>query len=330
MKITVAVSVYNTGGFLPEMMEKLMAQTFRDFEILLIDDGSTDGSSEECERQAAGREQVRVLHKENGGLASARNLGIEQAHGEYILFPDPDDWVEPDYLEKLVSAYEDPEVDLSICGHFLIKNGKQVIWNSRAKREVLDTDEALRLVMRQDSFMGYAWNKLYRMDLIRRGHLRFDEELRVIQDLPFAVRYISLCNKIVYDPVPLYHYSRDNGGATLFQEKLGKKELSGLKAYEKIAEMMHGSYPATEETAYASLSERALRFIGVYYRTGMNEPETFRFLHRTFLRYRRYFFRSALFTFKHKCSAAIAVLSPHVYYYLVRHFGYMREVREPS
>ena len=325
MKVSVVLSVYNTGRFLPDAMEALMAQTFRDFEILLIDDGSTDGSGEECERQAAGREQARVFHKENGGLSSARNMGIDQAQGEYIIFPDPDDRVEPDYLEKLVSAYEDPDVGLSVCGHFLIRNGKEEIWNPRAKREVLDQDAALRLVMRQDSFMGYAWNKLYRMDVIRRSRLRFDEELRVIQDLPFAVRYISLCDKTVYDPVPLYHYSRDNGGATLFRKKLGEKELSGLKAYEKIAETMHGSHPETEATAYASLSERALRFIGIYFRTGMKEPETLRQLHRTFLRYRRFFFRSDLFTFRHKCSAAAAVFSPHAYYCLVRHFGYMRD-----
>lgn len=324
--ITVVVSVYNTGEYLSRLIRSLLDQTYGDFEIIIVDDGSVDGSAEECDRLAKEDARIHVYHKENGGLSSARNFGIDKAKGEYIIFPDPDDLVESDYLEVLLSGYQNTDVDLSICGHYVTRNGRDDRWNPGAvSKAVFDTETALWLVMRQDSYMGYAWNKLYKMELIRRHGMRFCEEHYVIQDLPFAVCYISHCNKIVYDPTPLYHYSRDNGGATLFRKKLGDRELSGLKAYQMIAEMTREKYPVVSDTAYASLSERALRFMTVYLRTQTDDPAIFRMLHRTFRRYWRYFFNSDIFTRKHKCAAAVAMISPRMYYHLAKRFGHMRQ-----
>ncbi len=325
--ITVVVSVYNMGQYLPKAIESLLAQTFRDIEILIVDDGSSEEDAKECDRQAESNDRIRVFHKENGGLSSARNCGIKQAKGEYIIFPDPDDWVERDYLEKLMVPYGEKGTDLSICGHYITKDEKDTLWATGAKKTILDRETALELVMRPDLFCGYAWNKLYRMDLIREHGLLFDEELGMIQDLHFAVRYLMLCNKIVYDPVPLYHYSRDNGGVTLFQRKLGARELSGLRTYEKIAELTEKAYPSVAATSYASLCERALRFVSVYIRTEMDEPEILDFLRRKFKRYRRYFLADRRFTKKHKLSGMFAAYSPRFYYFLVRTFGHGRKKR---
>lgn len=322
--ITVVVSVYNTGRYLPKAMETLLAQTYRDYEIIIVDDGSNDGSETECERQAEGRENVRVIHKPNGGLSSARNCGIEHARGEYIIFPDPDDWVEPDYLEKLLSIQETLGAELAICGHYLCKGGVETVWAPQAQRTLLNTEDALALLMRPDYFCGYAWNKLYRMDVIRENNLRFDTELGVIEDLHFAVLYLTLCGTIGYDPVPLYHYSRDNGGMTLFRKKLGKRELSGLRTYEKIAQLMHGTHPRIEAAARASLGERSLRFMGIYAQTGMDEPETLAMLKRTFWENRRFFFACKYFTFKHKCAALTATVSPALFNFIIHKMGHMR------
>nr|MCR4762762.1 glycosyltransferase [Lachnospiraceae bacterium] len=256
----------------------------------------------------------------------ARNFGMDQAKGEYVIFPDPDDVMENNYLEGLISGYQNADVDLSICGHYVTRNGQDTRWNPGAvSKAVFDPETALQLVMRQDSLMGYAWNKLYKMELIRRHGIRFCEEHYVIEDLPFAVCYIGYCRKIAYDPTPLYHYSRDNGGLTLFRKKLGDRELSGLKAYKMIAEMTRGKHPAVSDTAYASLCERSLRFMTIYLRTQTDDPAMFRMLHRTFLQYWRYFMKSDIFTRKHKCAAAVAVVSPRMYYRLARRFGHMRQ-----
>ena len=111
--ISVVLSVYNTGKYLPKAMDALLAQTYTDFEILIVDDGSTDGSAAICEAQAARRPGSRVFHKESGGLSSARNCGIDHARGTYIIFPDPDDWVEPDYLEGLMAIQAQSGADLA-------------------------------------------------------------------------------------------------------------------------------------------------------------------------------------------------------------------------
>ncbi|MCR4763854.1 MAG: glycosyltransferase, partial [Lachnospiraceae bacterium] len=115
--ITVVVSVYNTGKYLRKMMRSLFDQTYGDFEIIIVDDGSDAQNAEECDRVAKEDGRIRVYHKENGGLSSARNFGMDQAKGEYVIFPDPDDVMENNYLEGLISGYQNADVDLSICGH---------------------------------------------------------------------------------------------------------------------------------------------------------------------------------------------------------------------
>lgn len=322
--ITVVVSVYNTAKYLSKALGALQGQTYRDFEILIIDDGSGKEDADLCDMMARDADNIRVFHKSNGGLASARNYGIKKAAGEYIIFPDPDDWVEPAYLEKLMKGYDAPDTDLSVCGHYLVRNGESRVWNSGARKRVFDTASAMEEALSPYSFCGYVWNKLFRMDLIREHDLSFDEDIKVIQDLPFVIRYLNYCRKTVYDPVPLYYYSRDNGGATLFRKQLGEKELSGLKAYQRIAEYTQSAYPAVSEMAYAGLAERALRFTGIYYRTGMKEHKLLRHLHGIFRQHSKSFFACRNYTVKHKAAARIALISPRAYYFLVSRFGHMR------
>ncbi len=325
MEISVVMPVYQMGRFLPQAMESLMAQTFRDFEILLIDDGSTDGSGEECDRQAAGREQVRVFHKENGGLSSARNTGIDHARGKYIIFPDPDDWVEPDYLNRLYElSHEKDSVDLAICGHYETMGEHERRWDPSEDRRELTADEALNLLMRQDCYCGYAWNKLYRVDLIREHKLRFEEDLHMAEDLLFAVRYLCLVRLVLYDPEPLYHYCRDHGGVTR-AGAIGAKHLSGLKTYERIADLVRVTHPEVGREAYASLCEMSLLYMGVYLRGEQKQPETLKLLQKEFRQYRRYFYASGRFTLRHKCAAAFAAVSPRFYCFLTRIFGHMRK-----
>ena len=118
--ITLAIPVYNMEQYLPRCMETMLAQTCQDFEILLVDDGSTDNSGQMCDDYAAKHSDfIRVVHKENGGLSSARNAGIDAAKGKYINFPDPDDWVEPDYVEKLLEYRQQFDADLVCTGYFV-------------------------------------------------------------------------------------------------------------------------------------------------------------------------------------------------------------------
>ena len=111
--LTLAVPIFNKAPYLPRCIDSLLNQTAGGYEILLIDDGSTDDSGTICDRYAREYpERIRVIHKANGGLSDARNTGIEAARGEWITFPDPDDWVEPDYVESFVSLLKEYQIDL--------------------------------------------------------------------------------------------------------------------------------------------------------------------------------------------------------------------------
>ena len=112
--ISVAVAVYNSDAFLERAIESILNQTYRNLEVILVDDGSTDRCPEICDRYAKQDPRVRVIHKKNGGLFSSRNVGMEQATGTYLAFVDGDDWLEPEMYEKMLSALKDQEADSSV------------------------------------------------------------------------------------------------------------------------------------------------------------------------------------------------------------------------
>lgn len=313
--ITVVVSVYNTGEFLPKAMDTLLSQTYRDFEVIIVDDGSTDGSSQICDEQAARADFARVYHKPNGGLSSARNFGIEHAKGDFIIFPDPDDWVDPKYLEGLLAIRERHNADLSVCGHYFFEQGVDHLWNEGAKTEVFDAAGALYHLMQPKSFCGYAWNKLYSMEVIQKNNLRFDTELGMAQDLHFAFRYLRLCKRVAYEPeLPLYHYNRDTVGVTTYDSPLTPRKISGLKTYLKIAELAHDEFPEIESEALGILSDTALQYLYLYYYFKMKEPQTFALLRGYQRDYFPYFLSSESYSSQRKLLGKVARVSPRLYY----------------
>lgn len=312
--ISVVVSIHKVEAYLNRCIESLLKQTYKDFEIILVDDGSPDNCPAMCDDWEKKVSKIRVFHKENGGLSSARNCGIEYAKGEYIIFPDPDDWVEPDYLETILAIREKYNADLSICGHYYGDNTN----NKNASISIYNTEEALEQLMMPRSFCGYTWNKLYNMDIIREYNLRFDTELGMVQDLHFNVRYFQLCEKIVYDPKPLYHYVIDSGGVTSRYTPLTPRKISGLKTYEKIAEITHDKYPNIESVAYASLCNMCLEDIYIYYKSGMKSKETRNMLQKNFCEHRKVFYQSSAYTKRDKRFSSFVVLHPKLYYYARR------------
>ena len=314
--ISVVVSIYKVEAYLNRCIESLLNQTYKDFELILIDDGSPDNCSSICDAWEKKDKKIRVYHKNNGGLSSARNYGIEQAKGEYVIFPDPDDWVEPEYLERLLALRKEHHADLSICGYYYNKD----INNENRELSVYSTEEALEQLMLPRSFCGYAWNKLYSTDLINKYNLRFDLELGMIQDLHFNVRYFQYCKKIVYDSIPLYHYVIDGGGVTSRYTSLTPRKMSGLLAYKKIAEITHDNYPKVEEIAFASLCKMCLDDLMIYYKTGKKEKDKRNVLKKDFLKYRKKFLKSTAYTKEDKRFSRLVIIHPYLYYFARRFY----------
>ena len=311
--VTVVVSVYNMGPRLPKAIDCLLEQTCPDFELLIVDDGSTDGSGAVCDGQGSRDPRIRVIHKENGGLSSARNCGIDHANGDFIIFPDPDDWVEPDYLANLIAQHEANGTDLEICGHFVTYDDSERQHNPNAAAQILDREAALELLMKPTAFCGFASTKLYHLDLIRENALRFDTELGMAQDLHFAYRYFCLCERISYDPKPLYHYYQAGGGVTSTNQ-LTPRKLSGLKTYEKIAELAHEDHPSVERAACGTLFNMSMHDIYLYYDSKMRDQKTLDLLKHNLKTYRSAFFSSDVYSAAHKALGRLALLSPRLYY----------------
>ena len=118
-QLTVCICAYNAEKYIAETLESLSKQTFKDFELFLVDDGSKDRSGEICDEYAKNDNRIKVIHKENGGAPSARNVAIDQAEGKYMFFMDPDDWAEPFMLEDLVRTAEEDNAQMVVCGFFI-------------------------------------------------------------------------------------------------------------------------------------------------------------------------------------------------------------------
>ena len=209
--ITVVVPLYNMAKYLPRAMESLLNQDYGNYEIIIVDDGSTDEGSQLADDYAKRYERVRCIHKENGGLSSARNVGIDNAHGRYIIFPDPDDWVEKDYLSFLWHLRKEYHTDLEICGRKVVDENQKQLSMTQGGAGVWEKAEALIKLMDSKYYTGSACNKLFHLEIIRNNILYFDTELGMAQDLHFCVRYFMLCRNVVYDPSPKYYYYQHGG-----------------------------------------------------------------------------------------------------------------------
>lgn len=209
--LSVIVPVYNVASMLRRCIESLFCQSFTDYELLLVDDGSTDDSGKICEDYAAMDQRVRVFHKTNGGVSSARNLGLERARGEWILFLDADDTLLPGGLQTLVDGISE-EVDF-VMGGYLEDDGNRVIIDTGIlnTKGVIDRKAAMgRMFTNPGSiYMGYAWGKLFRNEIITGKQIVFDEKIKIKEDCLFVVEYLcSTTRQVFFSSVPVYHYIR--------------------------------------------------------------------------------------------------------------------------
>ena len=214
-KISVIVPVYRAEAYLNACVESILGQRERDFELLLIDDGSPDGCPALCDGFAARDPRVRVIHKPNGGVSAARNTGLDQARGSWIVFIDSDDWADPNYLEALLAlqgeAGEEGVLVMTDYQPFTPEGPEARDFPApfTAPLDGPDTDpQAFRdLIFGFRLFPPYC--KLYRREVIEALGLRFNTALRTAEDFDFNMRYLARMKAVCYRPIPSYHYRVD-------------------------------------------------------------------------------------------------------------------------
>ena len=217
-KISVIVPVYNIAAYLDECVSSLAAQTHRDLEIMLIDDGSTDGSGELCDAWARRDERVKAIHKVNGGAASARNAGLDQCTGDFVCFVDSDDVVEPEYVAHLMQALAESGADAAVCGFdFWSQDGFKPQPAQSVQGVCSGEDYMFRFL--HDWSCSLLWNKIYSREVI--GDLRMAEGHR-IDDEYFTYQVCMNCRRVAVTDRCLYHYRMRASSAV--QDVTARKE----------------------------------------------------------------------------------------------------------
>lgn len=239
--VSIIVPVYNAARYIEGCVNSIVHQTYSDVEIILVDDGSTDGSGKVCDRLAQDDERIVVIHKENGGAASARNVGLDVAQGEFIAFVDADDYVESSMCEEMIAEMSEPRVSIVCCGITLtdIKGNDKVMASN--EKIVLSNEEALcDFFKRKGNIKPSACNKLYRSSLLKNHNLRFNEE-SFHEDTEIMPYYLDASDKVVVLNKAFYHYvKRENSKTTnrCFSLK-GYHFLQSFKECEKMCKMKY-------------------------------------------------------------------------------------------
>ena len=202
--ISVIVPVFNVEQYLNQCVESLLQQTYKNIEIILVDDGSTDGSGVLCDEWDINEERIRTIHTENHGLSAARNVGIKSAKGNYIYFIDSDDWVETDILETLFQNINLNDADLSSCAMKKDYGDSNLTFQKNRECICVSQKQMFHEILCNEFVYGYVCNKLFRKRLV--DGLLFDENLFSQEDMDFTMRYLKRCIKCVYTESEYYHY----------------------------------------------------------------------------------------------------------------------------
>lgn len=235
IKVSVVVPVYNAENYLGKCVESLLQQTLDEIEILLIDDGSTDDSLKICRSFQERDNKVVVFHKPNGGVSSARQFGIEHAHGEYIIHADSDDWVAPNMLEEMYAYAKSHQADLVIADYYRdTPKGSNLI---SQKPTNVDDNNAIILDFSKHLF-GATWNKLIRASAIVESKVSFPKDVNYCEDLLFFFSLLLHPIKCVYLSKAFYHYNQvENSITTNFTKKSLQERLN---AYEIVCQTLKG------------------------------------------------------------------------------------------
>ena len=226
--LSVILPVYNREQSLGGVATAVLNQSYKPIELIIVDDGSTDGTVELCRRLSEQHTNVTALRKENGGPSSARNLGLRAAKGDYIAFMDSDDGLDPHMYGRLIRSIEESGADIALCGFDSVEKSEQP-----SGAEVFTDKKEDMLELLTDIRRGFGWgvwNKVYKRELL--SGLEFDEKLRINEDLDFNIRAFLKASAISYTEAKLYHYNKENEGLSKAPDI--ERYLKAMEAIETL------------------------------------------------------------------------------------------------
>lgn len=240
MRFSFIVPVHNVENYLDECVKSIVTQSFSDFELLLIDDGSTDASGEKCDAWAERDSRVRVLHQKNKGVSAARNIGISMAEGEYFVFLDSDDfWISDDLLDKIEIRLENTNADVLNLNYCKWKEGRleAPYFHASEIRELQDGTDSLENLISRDLWIACAWNKISKRELFADGDLLFVTGI-TSEDIDWCARLAVKANKFDYVSFPVIAYRQREASISKTITALKVEDLiKNIEQSQKILEL---------------------------------------------------------------------------------------------
>lgn len=208
-EISIIIPAYNIEDYLKRCLESVLKQTFSDYEVIIIDDGSTDKTGIFSDEYVNLHTNISVKHCKNSGVSRARNLGMEIARGKYMVFMDGDDYVSENYLELLWKCVADGKAQMGAVDYFLSYPENLKIHSlDDGEKKYYSSEEAISLLRDKTKFEGYLWNKIFSRELAKENDIFFDDDIRVWEDMIFCYRYMKIIETVAYVQRPLYYYEQ--------------------------------------------------------------------------------------------------------------------------
>lgn len=239
-EVSIIVPVYNVEKYLSFCLDSLVNQTFKDIEIICVNDGSTDNSAEVLEHYAGFDKRIKIINKENGGLSSARNAGLDAATGKYIAFVDSDDFVSHFLVERAYNFVQKKNADFAAFGFdYVVGNSLKLYESGFSFPKSLVGKCVYETDLNENFYTKIhptAWCKFYSAKLIQNNNLRFCEDI-IFEDLPFAAEVYLSANRMVYTNLPLYYYRAERQGSILSSRD--EKTVDFITAIERVDDVFH-------------------------------------------------------------------------------------------
>lgn len=251
-KISIIVPVYKVEAYIHKCVDSILNQTFKDFEIILINDGSPDNCGHICDEYAKKDDRVKVIHKENGGLSDARNAGLNIARGDYVGFVDSDDWIEPDMYELLYNMCEENQCDIANCTstihfkHKVVKNGTHSL-------EIHNRKQAMEFMLKGELYDEVVWTKLFKRSLLE--DIRFSVGI-IYEDTAFTYKVIHKSERVCCIGAPKYHYiKRDD---STMDRAIKNIRIDGVLIYDEMYKFMDKHYSELRNIVALKLANSAM------------------------------------------------------------------------
>lgn len=245
--ISVIVPVYNIENYITRCVESILHQTYKNLQIILVNDGSTDNSGKVCDELALRDQRIEVYHKENGGLSSARNFGLEKARGSFVGFIDGDDYIEADMYSSLYSKGKPYDADIVSCGYYEEFDDRTNIMCYNEKITVFDRVNAYKALFSNNAVIGCSCcNKLFKTSVF--SEKRFQDGIQS-EDLEIMYRLLDVVNNVVCIDEIKYHYAHRFGSISM--RPFSEKNMAAVEITEKMVAFIKDKYPEITPYAYA-------------------------------------------------------------------------------